>query len=191
MQPVTPTHLGRYTYAAMTFDGGYTGIQNDGNSVTHVVGPTAVFSLGGTGVQINSTTSATCEGGFDTGAGASCRIPLPGPIVDGTKYVYRVTRGSDGWITGKVTLPSGTTLTIGKLMPGPGAAHHPVRCLELPGVLRPLGRRRRRCRSAASSSASRRSPASGAVGIPAAGHLRLGGEQRERAAGPHPGRNGC
>jgi hypothetical protein len=121
VQPVTPTHLGRYTYAALTWNGGYTGIQNDGNSVSGVVGPTAVFSLGGTGVQISSATAATCQPGFDTGAGASCRIPLPSPITDGTKYVYKVTRAANGWITGKVTLPSGTTLTIGSLLPGPGA----------------------------------------------------------------------
>jgi hypothetical protein len=124
VQKVTARHLGGSSFAALAWDGGYIGIQNDGNSVSGQVGPTAVFSLGGTGVQISSTRgvqNANCETGFDTGAGASCRVALPSPIVDGTTYKYTVSRASTGWITGKVTTPAGVVVKIGTLRPGAGA----------------------------------------------------------------------
>lgn len=123
-QAVTVNHLGSTTYVATLWNGGYTGIQNDGNSVTHVVGPTAVFSLGGTGVKIakvHGEKNPNCEKGFDAGSGASCRIPLPHSIDDHTTYKYVVTRAASGWITGSVVLPGGQKLVIGRLKPGPAA----------------------------------------------------------------------
>ena len=121
-QTVTVRHLARSSYAAMLWNDGYTGIQNDGNAVSGAVGPTAVFSLGGAGVLIHSTAKATCEPGFDSNPGASCRVPLPGPILDGTAYRFVVSRSATtGWITGKVVTPAGVTVTIGKLMPSFGA----------------------------------------------------------------------
>ncbi len=123
-QPVTVNHLGSGTYIATLWNGGYTGIQNDGNSVSGVVGPTAVFSLGGDGVEIGTVHGSpdpNCEMGFDAGSGASCRIPLPHPIDDGGTYKFLVSRAKSGLTTGKVLLPTGEKITIGKLMPAPAS----------------------------------------------------------------------
>ena len=124
-QTVDITQLGRTTFAALAWNGGYIGVQNGGNAVSGVVGPTALFSLGGTGVTIrplpNGTPNPNCEGGFDTGAGASCRIHLTRQILNGDRYVYRVTQVTDGWLRGEIALPGGSLLWIADLKPGPAA----------------------------------------------------------------------
>jgi hypothetical protein len=123
-QTVIVRAIGRATYLPVGWTGGYLGVQTDGNSVSGVVGPTAVFSLGGTGVSIglvNGVPNPNCAGDFDGGAGASCRIPLAAPIAVGDVYRYRVTRLKTGWIRGQVVTPAGKTITIALLHPGPGA----------------------------------------------------------------------
>ncbi len=69
----------------------------------------------------NGTPNPICEGGFDTGAGASCRIHLARQIVNGDRYVYRVTQVTDGWLRGEIVLPGGSVLWIADLKPGPAA----------------------------------------------------------------------
>jgi hypothetical protein len=122
-QTVAITRLGRTTFAALAWDGGYIGVQNGGNAVSGQVGPTALFSLGGTGVTIrtlpNGMPNPNCEGGFDSGAGASCRIHLARQILNGDRYVYRVTPVTDGWLRGEIVLPGGSLLWIADLKPGP------------------------------------------------------------------------
>ena len=124
-QAVDIAQLGRTTFAALAWNGGYTGVQNGGNAVSGAVGPTALFSLGGQGVTIrplpNGMPNPNCEGGFDTGAGASCRIHLTQPIQNGDRYVYRVTPETDGWLRGEIVLPGGSVLWIADLKPGPAA----------------------------------------------------------------------
>jgi hypothetical protein len=125
-QTVDVAQLGRTSYAALAWNGGYIGVQNGGNSVSGQVGPTALFSLGGAGVTIrplaDGTTNPNCEGGFDTGSGASCRIHLTRPIQNGDRYVYRVTQLTGGWLHGEIVLPDGSVLWIADLKPGPAAS---------------------------------------------------------------------
>ena len=124
-QTVDIAQLGRTTFAALAWNGGYIGVQNGGNAVSGAVGPTAAFSLGGTGVTIrplaDGTPNPNCEGGFDTGAGASCRIHLARQIQNGDRFVYRVTQVTDGWLRGEIVLPGGSLLWIADLKPGPAA----------------------------------------------------------------------
>ena len=125
-QTVDVAQLGRTTFAALTWNGGYIGVQNGGNAVSGQVGATALFSLGGTDVAIrplpDGTPNPNCEGGFDTGAGASCRIHLARPIQNDDRYIYRVTQETDGWLRGEIVLPDGSVLWIADLKPGPAAA---------------------------------------------------------------------
>ncbi len=118
--------LGRTSYAALAWAGGYIGVQNGGSAVDGQVGPTAVFSLGGSGVAIGplpgGAPNPNCEAGFDTGAGASCRIHLGRAISPGDRYAYRVTPQPGGWLRGEVVLPGGTVLWIADLLPGPSAS---------------------------------------------------------------------
>ena len=87
---------------------------------------TALFSLGGTGVTVrplpDGTPNPNCESGFDTGAGASCRIHLARLIENGDRYLYRVTQLTGGWLHGEIVLPGGSVLWIADLKPGPAAA---------------------------------------------------------------------
>ena len=124
-QAVDIAQLGRATYVALAWNGGYTGVQNGGNAVSGAVGATALFSLDGQGVTIralpNGTPNPNCESGFRHGAGASCRIHLVEPIQSGDRFVYRVTQETDGWLRGEIVLPGGSVLWIADLKPGPAA----------------------------------------------------------------------
>jgi hypothetical protein len=123
-QVVTVRAIGPATYFPVAWSGGYLGAQTGGNSVSGVVGSTAVFSLAGAGVSIglvNGVPNPNCEPGFDSDAGASCRIQLPAQIALGDVYTYRVTRLETGWIRGQVVLATGQAITIALLHPGPDA----------------------------------------------------------------------
>jgi hypothetical protein len=127
LRPMTPSApaISRRPPRRIACAGGSLGVQTGGNSVSGVVGSTAVFSLAGAGVSIglvNGVPNPNCEGGFDGDAGASCRIPLPAQIAVGDVYTYRVTRTNAGWIRGQVVLPTGQMITIARLHPGPGAS---------------------------------------------------------------------
>lgn len=123
-QRVRVTAIGRTTYLALYWTGGYLGIQTDGNSVSGELGTTAVFSMSGEGAEfrpIKGVPAIRCEGGFDGDPGVSCRVPLGAAIGSDSGFTYRVESYGDGWYAGKVTRPDGSVLHIGDLKPAPSS----------------------------------------------------------------------
>jgi hypothetical protein len=122
-QTIQVNAIGPTTYFPIGWNEGYLGVQTNGNSVSGVTGPTAVFSIAGTGVKVapvNGAPNPNCSGDFDGSSGVSCRVPLPAPIEVGNVYTYRVTRQADGYVRGEVVPATGGPITIALIHPAPG-----------------------------------------------------------------------
>lgn len=122
-QSVKVRAIGRATYLALNWAGGYMGVQTDGNSVSGVVGPTAVFSMGGSGVLVrplaDGAANPNCQAGFDAAPGVSCRVPLGRSISPGDQYSYTVESVPGGWYRGSIRGPNGVLLFLADLKPSP------------------------------------------------------------------------
>lgn len=120
-QSVKVRAIGRATYLALYWAGGYIGVQTDGNSVSGVFGPTAVFSMGGSGVLVrplpDGVRNGNCQAGFDGDSGVSCRVPLGRSISPGDQYLYTVESVPGGWYRGTIRGPNGVVLFLADLKP--------------------------------------------------------------------------
>ena len=80
-QKVTVRAIGASTFLPLAWSNGYIGVQRDGNSVSGVTGPTALFSVNGSNVRIGTVSrgvvNPNCEAGFDTEP-----RELPGPATE-------------------------------------------------------------------------------------------------------------
>ena len=124
-QSVTVDAIGRSAYLALGWTGGYMGVQTEGNSVSGVVGPTAVFSMSGVGAEVrqlaDGSKNPNCESGFDGDPGVSCRIPLGRAISAGDRYQYTVEPVAGGWYRATILRPDGVRLTLADLRPSPAS----------------------------------------------------------------------
>ncbi len=88
-----------HQFGIVSGDGGYAGLQSGGNSVSGVIGKTAVFSIFSTSIEGTVGSCSVEEADFDggPGEGTSCRIPYQWEL--GRKYEIEITKGeteSDG-----------------------------------------------------------------------------------------------
>lgn len=102
-------------------DGGYIGIQSNGNSINKQVGKTAVFSIFGAGIEGTPGNCEVTQAGFDGGlygAGTSCRIPYQ--WTEGHAYALKagITSSDASTVTWTGTIAdftAGGVTTIGQI----------------------------------------------------------------------------
>ncbi len=126
IEDVTPgaSYFWSHQFKFVNGDGGYMGLQSNGNRVNGTKGKTAIFSIFSAGIEGSKASCVVQQSGFDgyNTSGTSCRIPYEWVL--GRKYKIRTAqfgRDADGswWIASVTDETTGIETYIAKIKTPP------------------------------------------------------------------------